>query len=58
MFAAHRQHVRQTLNSNVGGGSRLYVAGNRLGENANLAPSALVVLGSLDVDNNAGSRRA
>jgi Tfp pilus assembly protein PilX len=55
MFATRTGNTcDETLNNNVGGGSRMYVAGNLcLGNNANLSPSALVVLGSLDVDNNA-----
>jgi hypothetical protein len=44
----------ETLNNNVSGGSRLYVAGNLcVSNNANLAPSALVVQANLTVDNNA-----
>ena len=55
MFATRTGNTcDETLNNNVGGGSRMYVAGNLcLSNNANLAPSALVVLGNLDVDNNA-----
>ena len=55
MFATRTGNTcDETLNNNVGGGSRMYVAGNLcLGNNANLAPSALVVLGNLDVNNNA-----
>jgi hypothetical protein len=55
MFATRTGNTSDdTLNNNVGAGSRIYVAGNLcLGNNANLSPSALVVLGSLDVDNNA-----
>ena len=50
MFATRTGNTcDETLNNNVGGGSRMYVAGNLcLGNNANLAPSALVVLGDLD----------
>jgi Tfp pilus assembly protein PilX len=55
MFATRTGNTcDETLNNNVGGGSRMYVAGNLcISNNANLAPSALVVLGNLDVDNNA-----
>ncbi len=55
MFATRTGNTcDETLNNNVGGGSRMYVAGNLcVSNNANLAPSALVVLGNLDVDNNA-----
>jgi hypothetical protein len=55
MFATRTGNTcDETLSNNVGGGSRMYVAGNLcLGNNANLSPSALVVMGNLDVDNNA-----
>jgi Tfp pilus assembly protein PilX len=55
MFATHTGSTcDETLSNNVGGGSRMYIAGNLcLGENANLAPSALIVRGNLTVDNNA-----
>jgi hypothetical protein len=43
----------QTLNNNVGGASRMYVAGNLCIENnANLAPTSLIVRGNLDLSNN------
>jgi hypothetical protein len=55
MFATRTGNTcDETLNNNVGGGSRMYVAGNLcIGNNANLAPSALVVLGDLTLNNNA-----
>jgi Tfp pilus assembly protein PilX len=55
MFATRTGNTcDETLSNNVGGGSRMYVAGNLcLGNNANLSPSALVVMGNLDVNNNA-----
>ena len=54
MFATRTGNTcDETLANNVGGASRMYVAGNLcLGNNANLAPSALVVLGDLSLNNN------
>jgi hypothetical protein len=44
----------QTLNNNVGGSSRMYVAGNLcLGNNANMNPTSLIVAGNADLSNNA-----
>ncbi len=43
----------ETLGNNVGGASRLYAMGNLcISNNANLTPSALVVLGNFHLDNN------
>ena len=57
MFATRTGNTcDETLNNNVSGGSRMYVAGNLcLSNNANLRPERLVVLGNLDVNNNAWS---
>ena len=44
----------QTLNNNIGGNSRMYVAGNLcLSPNVQMAQSAVIVGGNLDVSNNA-----
>jgi hypothetical protein len=44
----------QTLNNNVGGSSRMYVAGNLcLSNNATMNPTSLIVGGNADLSNNA-----
>jgi hypothetical protein len=43
----------ETLNNNVGGSSRMYVAGNLcLGNNAGVSSTSLIVAGNLDLGNN------
>ena len=55
MFASHTGSAcDETLNNNVTGGSRMYVAGNLcLNNNVALTPSSLWVKGNLDLSNNA-----
>jgi hypothetical protein len=55
MFATHTGSAcDETLNNNVTGGSRMYIAGNLcLNNNVNLSPSALVIQGNLDLLNGA-----
>jgi Tfp pilus assembly protein PilX len=55
MFATHTGSAcDETLNNNVSGGSRMYVAGNLcLSNNVTMSPSSLLVNGNLDLSNNA-----
>jgi hypothetical protein len=55
MYATHTGSAcDETLNNNVSGNARMYVAGNLcLGQNAGASISALVVNGNLDLGNNA-----
>ena len=55
MFASHTGSAcDETLNNNVTGGSRMYIAGNLcLNNNVALTPSSLWVKGNLDLSNNA-----
>jgi hypothetical protein len=55
LFATHTGSAcDETLNNNVTGGSRMYIAGNLcLNNNVTMAPSALVIQGNLDLSNNA-----
>ena len=55
MFATHTGSAcDETLNNNVTGGSRMYIAGNLcLNNNVGLAPSALIIQGNLDLSNGA-----
>jgi hypothetical protein len=55
MFATRTGNTcDETLNNNVSGGSRMYVAGNLcLNNNVGLSPSALIVHGNLTLNNNA-----
>jgi hypothetical protein len=55
MFATHTGSAcDETLNNNVTGGSRMYIAGNLcLNNNVGLSPSALIIQGNLDLSNGA-----
>ena len=55
LYAGHSGSAcDQTLNNNIGGASRMYVAGNLcLSPNVNLAQSSVIVGGNVDVSNNA-----
>jgi Tfp pilus assembly protein PilX len=55
LYAGHTGSTcDQTLNNNISGASRMYVAGNLcLSPNVNLAQSTVIVGGTLDVSNNA-----
>jgi len=55
LYAGHTgSSCDQTLNNNISGASRMYVAGNLcLSPNVNLAQSTVIVGGNLDVANNA-----
>ncbi len=55
MFATRTGNAcDETLNNNVSGGSRMYVAGNLcLSNNVTMQPSSLLVNGNLDLSNNA-----
>jgi Tfp pilus assembly protein PilX len=55
LYAGHTGSAcDQTLNNNISGASRMYVAGNLcLSPNVNLAQSQVIVGGNLDVSNNA-----
>jgi Tfp pilus assembly protein PilX len=55
LYAGHTGSTcDQTLNNNISGASRMYVAGNLcLSPNVNLAQSQVIVGGNLDVSNNA-----
>jgi hypothetical protein len=55
LYAGHTGSTcDQTLNNNISGASRMYVAGNLcLSPNVNLAQSMVIVRGNLDLSNNA-----
>src|SRR4051812_33320212 len=55
LYAGHTGSTcDQTLNNNISGSSRMYVAGNLcLSPNVNLAQSMVIVRGNLDLSNNA-----
>ena len=55
LYAGHTGSTcDQTLNNNISGSSRMYIAGNLcLSPNVNLAQSQVIVRGDLDVSNNA-----
>jgi hypothetical protein len=55
LYAGHTGSAcDQTLNNNITGSSRMYVAGNLcLSPNVNLAQSKVIVAGNLDISNNA-----
>src|SRR5207244_7966160 len=55
LYAGHTGSAcDQTLNNNITGSSRMYVAGNLcLSPNVNLAQSKVIVRGNLDISNNA-----
>ena len=55
LYAGHTGSTcDQTLNNNINGSSRMYVAGNLcLSPNVNLAQSMVIIGGNLDVSNNA-----
>jgi Tfp pilus assembly protein PilX len=55
LYAGHTGSAcDQTLNNNISGASRMYVAGNLcLSPNVNLAQSQVIVGGNLDISNNA-----
>jgi hypothetical protein len=55
LYAGHTGSAcDQTLNNNISGSSRMYVAGNLcLSPNVNLAQSKVIVAGNLDLSNNA-----
>jgi len=55
LYAGHTGSAcDQTLNNNISGSSRMYVAGNLcLSPNVNLAQSMVIVRGNLDLSNNA-----
>jgi hypothetical protein len=55
LYAGHTGSTcDQTLNNNIGGSSRMYVAGNLcLSNNVNLTQDAVLVAGNLDVSNGA-----
>jgi Tfp pilus assembly protein PilX len=54
MYATHTgSDCDQTFSNNVGGSSRMYVAGNLcLNNNAGASPSSIIVAGNLDLANN------